>query len=274
MDDVALSDLARVVHDILVVHQCVEGLLCLTSKNTTETESTTTESASGSESESWSGSSTSHLPCIGSLLDFLRWLIVLNGSTKWQAIALWSHNSFFLEVRSLHAATLNTVEARIKLFNVLCSEEILLFAQSDVTKKQQAALGATRILHALVEHVCEVQALAKHEAVSRCLRWCDAHALGQKAEEVGQIAAVEEELTVANVSCDPFKGLGFSLPLNLEDLDGLDTAALSGVQAVGANEVAFRVALDERLNLDSHAVVNILHWMHRELTIKSSQEES
>lgn len=88
-----------------------------------------------------------------------------------------SHNSLLLEVRSLLATALDTMEACVKLLHVLCPIEILLFAESNVAEEEQAALVATRILHALVKHVSEVQALAKHEAMGRCLGWCNAHTL-------------------------------------------------------------------------------------------------
>lgn len=78
---------------------------------------------------------------------------------------------------------------------------------------------------------------------------------------------MEKQFAIADLCCDLLESFRLSLALDLEDLDGLDLTAFSCVEAVGANEVALRVTLDERLNLDPHAIVHVLHWVHLELAV-------
>ena len=117
-------------------------------------------------------------------LDLCGRLFVLDRCTHGQAVALRADNLPVVEVGTLSAATLHTMEARFKLLDILGPVELLRAAEGHVAQEKQLALDASRVLQALLEHVREVAPFAEHVAGWRCFWRRNTHALGQQAEEV------------------------------------------------------------------------------------------
>jgi len=90
--------------------------------------------------------------------------------------------------RSLLATALDTVVGMLKLFNELSLIELLRFAKHDLAHQHQVALllaiATCSVGETLVEHVCEVDSLAKHVACSWGLRWCNLKTLAEETNEV------------------------------------------------------------------------------------------
>mmetsp|Transcript_21870 Transcript_21870/g.72452 ORF Transcript_21870/g.72452 Transcript_21870/m.72452 type:complete len:492 (-) Transcript_21870:415-1890(-) len=82
---------------------------------------------------------------------------------------------------------------------VLGLETLVLVAERHVAQQQHARRRLARgeaVVCALGDHVCEVDALAKHVARDGRLGWCDAQPLREDARPVGQARAVPQQLPV------------------------------------------------------------------------------
>ena len=97
-------------------------------------------------------------------LDLVGRLFVLDRCAHGQAVALRADNLPVVEVGTLSAATLHTMEARFKLLDILGPVELLRAAKGHVAQEKQLALDASRVLQALLEHVREVAPFAEHVA--------------------------------------------------------------------------------------------------------------
>ena len=90
---------------------------------------------------------------------------------------------------------------------------------------------------------------------------------------------MEEEPSIADPGGHALETFLFSAPLDFEDSDAPDLGATpfiitGSAQAVSSNQIALRITLLEKLNLYTQAVVDILNWVDRVLTVDGCQEKT
>jgi hypothetical protein len=90
---------------------------------------------------------------------------------------------------------MDTVELRLKVFNLFRSPELFGLAEHSLAEKEESAVPASETLlgvcDALAGHICEVHTFSKHLAGGRSFGWSYSQALGENTDEVENGAAME-----------------------------------------------------------------------------------